>query len=551
MPWTIDQSFKAYKWNDLKVGYSLKLDGENKPKKRRVIAKILKLDENIQYGFAMIKPTPTGCIKEYPSPSWLKFNLLLESVSLDDPIGHLFIVDIEFDKKNATEREFLYNEIFPPIIAKKNVLDADKRSTFQLLNMFDTSTEGKPKTYRCTPKSHATMFPPKFIPLYLENLRFLIKRAEWHVAKLYLHFTFEQAAFKKEFVLMNQTTRPNAKNNIEKDFFKLMNNANFGFDCRNNANNTKFESIIDEMSKISYIKKYYNLFDTKVQKFVRSEILEEQIKSEYEQRVAEVRDDDPFKNARLREIENDKNDSLDGVKLLKAKEKKSKKRKIHEIDTRIDNTLKNKKIKTMYDFDRSECHSIKSIVVKSSDTVKVISRFIKGKMLMFAKLSLKSFVYDMMVAFCFPDEKIREIYDFYRIRKYLLYQNLTDTDNNLLLFNFICDLECSVPKSEARSIIFECMEKSKIAKRLDVSDPFWKKVDMHDPKTKKVIGLYEVESLDNPYVCTIAVNPEEYFEKLKNNSINKKHKGVRHDTPGMDFESYANRITPLRSLDCQ
>ena len=115
-------------------------------------------------------------------------------------------------------REFLYNEIFPPIIEKKKVLDADERSTFQLLNMFDTSTEGKPKTYRCTPKSHATMFPKKFIPLYLENLRFLIKRARWCVTKLYSHFTFEQAAFKKEFVLMNQTSKQNAKNNIEKDF---------------------------------------------------------------------------------------------------------------------------------------------------------------------------------------------------------------------------------------------------------------------------------------------------------------------------------------------
>ena len=219
------------------------------------------------------------------------------------------------------------NEIFPPIIEKKKVLDADERSTFQLLDVFDTSTEGKRKTYRCTPKSLATMFPKKFIPLYLEDLRFFIKRAGWRVTKLYSHFTFEQAAFTKEFVLMNQTSRQNAKNNIEKDFFKLMNNANFGFGCKNNTNNTKFEPIIDEMSEISYIKKYYNLFDTKVQKFVRSEILEEQIKSEYEQRVAEVRDDDPFKNARLREIENDKNDSLDGLKLLKAKEKNLKKEK--------------------------------------------------------------------------------------------------------------------------------------------------------------------------------------------------------------------------------
>ena len=94
----------------------------------------------------MTKPMPTGCIKEHPSPSWLKFNMLLESVSLDDPKGHLFVVVIEFDKKNATEREFLYNETFPPIIEKQKILDADELSAYQLLEMFNTTKECKLKT---------------------------------------------------------------------------------------------------------------------------------------------------------------------------------------------------------------------------------------------------------------------------------------------------------------------------------------------------------------------------------------------------------------------
>ena len=51
------------------------------------------------------------------------------------------------------------------------------------------------------------MFPKKSIPLYLDDLRFLIKRAGWRVTKLYSHFEFEQDSFKKEFVLMNQTER--------------------------------------------------------------------------------------------------------------------------------------------------------------------------------------------------------------------------------------------------------------------------------------------------------------------------------------------------------
>ena len=33
-----------------------------------------------------------------------------------------------------------------------------------------------------------------------------------------------------------------------------MNNANFGYDCRNNQNSAKSELIIDEINEIKYIK---------------------------------------------------------------------------------------------------------------------------------------------------------------------------------------------------------------------------------------------------------------------------------------------------------
>ena len=215
-----------------------------------------------------------------------------------------------------------------------------------------------------------------------------------------------------------------------------------------------------------------------------------------------------------------------------------------DISVQVEDALKNKKIKTMIDFDKQECNSIKSILIKGSDTVNVSSRFIKGKMLMFAKLSLKSFIYDMIDVFCFPDEKIQEIYNFYRIKNCFLYQNLTDTDSTSLLFNFICDLECDVPESKAREIIFKCLKNSKPAERLDVSNNFWKQFNMFNSNTKKQMGLYETESIDNPNICTIAINPKEYFEKFRNRTINKKHKGVRRDALGMNFESYASRIAP-------
>ena len=110
----IDKSFKAYK----KTIYKIRLDNKNDYYERCIITKILKIDENNQYGYTMTEPMPTGGIKEHPSPSWLQFNLLLKAVDLDDKIGHLFFVDTEFDEKRTTEL-YMYNEIFPPFIKKQ------------------------------------------------------------------------------------------------------------------------------------------------------------------------------------------------------------------------------------------------------------------------------------------------------------------------------------------------------------------------------------------------------------------------------------------------
>ena len=138
-----------------KVVYNLKMNNEKT--KKRVITKILKLDENNQYGHGMTKPLPTGCIKDNDDISWETFNFLLENVSFEDAIGHLYIVDIEFDTKNATETEFAYHEIYPRIIEKQRTIDPCERSVFQFLEQF-LKGEHAPKTYRSTAKAHANLF---------------------------------------------------------------------------------------------------------------------------------------------------------------------------------------------------------------------------------------------------------------------------------------------------------------------------------------------------------------------------------------------------------
>ena len=273
----IDQSFQAYKNQNFKVGYKIKLDGEDQYNGYRVISKLIKFDENNQYGFAMTKPMPIGSVKE-KSPSWVEFNLLMKKVSLDDPIGHIFVIDVEFEHEKATDCQIMYNEKFPPFTDKQTRIEANERSVFELLELYSEDSIGAPRNYKITSKCHSNLLPKRCVPMYLEELKFAIVRCSWKVTKLYKHYYFEQKKFKRDFILMNQKSRQETKNKIESDFFKLFNNANFGYDCRNNLDNCVFEPIDDEINELSFIRRYYNnLFDKDISPFINARLLQEEI----------------------------------------------------------------------------------------------------------------------------------------------------------------------------------------------------------------------------------------------------------------------------------
>ena len=89
------------------------------------------------------------------------------------------------------------------------------------------------------------------------------------------------------------------------------------------------------------------------------------------------------------------------------------------------------------------------------------------------------------------------------------------------------------------NVIFEVMINSKIFERLDLSNEFWSQFNVRDTSTEKQV---EIESIDNPNIIMVAVNPKEYLEEYRDKSFNKKHKELKKDTPGMHFVAYANRV---------
>ena len=91
---------------------------------------------------------------------------------------------------------------------------------------------------------------------------------------------------------------------------------------------------------------------------------------------------------------------------------------------------------------------------------------------MFAKLSLMSFIYEMLETFCFPDEKVQKIFDKHLIEKFYINHVLYRQHSTCLQFLFVSDPKSDICEKKDRDIIFEAIIASKIYNRFDSSHKY-------------------------------------------------------------------------------
>ena len=142
--------------------------------------------------------------------------------------------------------------------------------------------------------------------------------------------------------------------------------------------------------------------------------MKEEIIQTFQGKILALDKNEPTYEARKEYFENKMDEEFDAVKSF-VKNKNKRKRKLKNIDEKIAESLYPRKTKIVIEFNNQEAASIKSIAVKKRSSIKVTTRFMSGKLLMFAKLSLKSFIYDITETFCFPDENVRGIFKKYGI----------------------------------------------------------------------------------------------------------------------------------------
>ena len=365
---------------------------------KRFSSKIIKMDENNQHGFAMTKPLPYGCIKKKKTCSNLQeLTEILAGVTLDDKLGHLFVVDIEFADVNKNTS--IFNEMYPPMFKKNKKIDPHERSCSQIKSRAQIkkrkNKEDQLFSLPFNSKTHSALRKKIFIPLYAEDLYFLTTRAGRKVTKVYDHYTFKLDTFKKDFVVMNQNNRKTAKTKVEKDFYKLLNNSNFGNDCRNNIGNCSLELTFDGFEEIAYIKKYLNIFtDPKFREFFSADIFREHAEREYQKNKKKYNKDDRFYEFFMEDLELKRVEDLESIPAFENKKRKItyvNSKKVDSIERKITECQDMRKNKMVIEFNDFESSSVKTIAVKSNNNIKCTSRYMSGKLLMLCKAFSKIF----------------------------------------------------------------------------------------------------------------------------------------------------------------
>ena len=191
------------------------------------------LDANNLYGLSMIQKLP------YRSLKWE------DKITEDDIInynngrtGYILEVDLEYPK----ELHDLHNDypLAPEVMnVKANMLSEKQVEIYKLINGSKEPKDEKTKKLILNLNDKS-----KYV-VHIRTLQFYLKHG-LKLKKIHRAIKFEQKEILKPYIEFNTEKRKNARNDFEKDIFKLLNNAVFGKTMEDKRKHLDFEIVSDE-----------------------------------------------------------------------------------------------------------------------------------------------------------------------------------------------------------------------------------------------------------------------------------------------------------------
>ena len=185
-------------------------------------------DANNLYGFAMRQKLANKYLGEISKPQFKK------EMKTYDPNGE-FCYFLWVDYKIPEEIHDKL-EIFPPLINKKEVNFSDLSDAQKEMKVIKESYKSE--------KLCATLEDGKDYLVALDNLLFYERLGYKFEVKLI--YKFEQEYLFQSYIDMNSKLRQNCKNELEKDFYKLLNNIIYGKSLENPEKYSEIELLSNE-----------------------------------------------------------------------------------------------------------------------------------------------------------------------------------------------------------------------------------------------------------------------------------------------------------------
>ena len=203
--------------------------------------KILYIDANNLYGHSMSEPLPYDEIK-------FDQNVELEDILNtpdDSDLGYFIEVDLKYSDNIKEKTE---NFLFSP---EKQKINSD--------NFSDYMKEIKLDTYTQTSKLICDWSDKKKYLVHYRMLKFYVRHG-MIVDKIHNIISFKQSRWLEKYISFNTQKRNKAKNDFEKDFYKLLINAFYGKPMENVRNRLKikfikkddYREIIKQQSKLTF-----------------------------------------------------------------------------------------------------------------------------------------------------------------------------------------------------------------------------------------------------------------------------------------------------------
>ena len=195
---------------------------------------IMYLDANNLYGWAMSQYLPTGGFRWMTQKQIDKIDLA--KYKEDSEKGLIMEVDLEYPE----ELHDLHND-YP--LGPEKVKVVDSMLSKYCKNIADKYGISTGLVHKLIP----TLSNKEKYVLHYRNLQ-LYKELGLKVTKVHRVLEFNQSPWLKQYIDFNTKKRKNAKNDFEKDFFKLMNNSVFGKTMENIRKRVDVRLVTDEIN---------------------------------------------------------------------------------------------------------------------------------------------------------------------------------------------------------------------------------------------------------------------------------------------------------------